>query len=108
MPQTLIRMKADILKALAHPARLAIVEFLGASGERCVCEIAEHIESAGDRTMISKHLAVLRAAGLVTDRKEGLRVFYRLNCPCVRRFLPCIEQILEERVQREHEMLKAR
>lgn len=108
MPQTLIRMKADILKALAHPARLAIIEFLAASGERCVCEIAEHIEGAGDRTMISKHLSVLRAAGLVTDRKEGLRVFYRLDCPCVARFLLCIKQMVEERVRREHEMLEAR
>ncbi|MCX8035585.1 MAG: metalloregulator ArsR/SmtB family transcription factor [Candidatus Sumerlaeia bacterium] len=108
MSRSLLRMKANVLKSLAHPTRLAMIEYLGAAGERCVCEIAEHVEGAGDRTTISKHLAVLRAAGLVSDRKEGLKVFYRLNCPCVRRFLSCIEQMVVERVRREHKALLAK
>jgi ArsR family transcriptional regulator len=102
MSRNLIEMKASVLKALAHPTRLAVVEYLGRQGgERCVCEIAE-IADAGDRTTLSKHLAVLKSAGVVSDRKEGLKVHYRLCCPCVAEFLGCIERMVRERVDEEH------
>lgn len=101
MARTLVRMKAEILKALGHPTRLALVEYLGTHGERCVCELAEMVASA-DRTTISKHLTLLKSAGVLTDRKEGLKVFYRLNCPCVKKFLLCIEQMVLTRVREEH------
>jgi len=107
MPRTLLNMKAEILKALGHPTRLAVVEMLGTEGERCVCEIAEMVEG-GDRTTLSKHLAVLKASGVVTDRKEGLKVYYRLNCPCVGQFLSCIEQMVRERIVEERAALKGR
>lgn len=106
MARSLLDMKAEILKALGHSTRLAIVELLGAHGETCVCEIAGMIPSSGDRTTISKHLAILKSSGVLSDRKEGLRVFYRLNCPCVSRFLSCIHQMLEQCVREESAALK--
>lgn len=104
MAHKLLEMKAEMLKALGHPTRLAIVESLGPDGERCVCDLAEVVDG-GDRTTISKHLAVLKAAGIVSDRKEGLKVFYRLNCPCVPKFLGCIEEMIRERVHEEQKAL---
>lgn len=78
---------------MAHPSRLAMLEAL-ADGERCVCELQKVVGS--DISTVSKHLAVLRAAGLVTDRKEGLWVHYRLRVPCVLKFMTCIEAVLED------------
>lgn len=104
MARTFLEMKAEMLKALGHPTRLAMVEMLGARGEMCVCDIVGSV-GGGDRTTISKHLAVLKAAGVVSDRKEGLNVFYRLDCACVMRFLDCIEEMIRERVREEHAAL---
>ena len=102
MARSFLDMKAEVLKALGHPTRLAIVECLGARGERCVCEIADIVAAFGDRTTISKHLAILKSARVLTDRKEGLKVYYRLDCPCVEKFLACIEQMVRECVNEEH------
>ncbi len=66
---------AEIAKALAHPIRLRILEELR-SGEACVCHL-EHILSQR-QAYISQHLARLRQAGLVTDRRDGMNVFYAL------------------------------
>jgi DNA-binding transcriptional ArsR family regulator len=86
--------KALVLKAMAHPSRLAMLEAL-ADGERCVCELQRVVGS--DMSTVSKHLALLKAAGLVADRKEGLWVHYRLRVPCVLKFMGCIEAVLTGR-----------
>lgn len=78
---------AAIFKALGHPARLRIVEELRA-GERCVCELVD--VSAGGWSTVSRHLSVLKAAGVVEDEKRGLQVYYRLVLPCVGTFLDCL------------------
>jgi ArsR family transcriptional regulator len=72
--------KARVIKALAHPTRLWMVERL-ADGERCVCEFADAVDA--DFSTVSKHLALLRQAGIVEDEKRGKQVFYRLKVPCV-------------------------
>ncbi len=79
--------RAAIFKALGHPARLRIVEELLA-GERCVCELVD--VSSGGWSTVSRHLSVLKAAGIVEDDKRGLQVFYRLALPCVGTFLDCL------------------
>lgn len=84
--------KAQVLKAMAHPSRLAMLEAL-ADGERCVCDLQKIVGS--DISTVSRHLAVMKAAGLVQDRKEGLWVHYRLRVPCVLQFMNCIEAVLE-------------
>lgn len=91
--------QAQVLKALAHPARLCVVEEL-ARGERCVCELAE---CAGvEMSTISRHLSLLRAAGVVEDEKRGAQVFYRLRARCVLNFFECLAAL--ERARREEEL----
>ena len=95
-------MRANVLKALAHPIRLAIVEFLK-GGEQCVCEIAR-IESC-DRTNISKHLSILAGAGILASRKQGLNVYYSLKCPCILEFLHCIEDVIKTDLKEKKRLL---
>lgn len=85
------KQKATIIKAMGHASRLIIIDAL-AEGEKCVCELQRLVGS--DLSTVSKHLSVMKSAGLVTDRKEGLQVFYRLRVPCVLRFFECVEAVL--------------
>lgn len=79
----------QVFKALGHPARLKMVRRL-AEGECCVCELVE-VVGLGWST-VSRHLSVLREAGVVDDEKRGLQVFYRLSLSCVARFIACLDQ----------------
>jgi DNA-binding transcriptional ArsR family regulator len=97
--------RARIIKALAHPARLFIVEELSRRGERCVCELTEMIGS--DMSTVSRHLAVLKGAGLVEDEKRGQMVFYRLRMKCIVNFFECIEDVMQCNA-RSHQQLLAR
>jgi DNA-binding transcriptional ArsR family regulator len=85
--------RARVMKALAHPSRLFIVNELS-HGERCVCELTEMV--GGDVSTVSKHLSVLKRAGIVLDDKRGVQVFYRLRVPCILNFFGCVEAVLEE------------
>ena len=85
--KTECRREAKMLKALAHPTRLAIVRRL-ADGEHCVCEF---VEAAGASfSTVSQHLTVLKYAGIVCAEKRGQSVYYRLCCPCVTKMLNCL------------------
>jgi len=84
--------KTKVLKALAHPARLWMVEQL-AAGERCVCTLVEGL--ALDFSTVSKHLLVLKNAGVVADDKRGKQVFYSLKVPCVLNFMHCVEAVIK-------------
>lgn len=95
-------LKAEVLKALAHPTRLMIVESL-AKGERCVCELNELFEA--DHSTVSKHLAILKQAGLVNDRKDGLKVYYSLECPCILNFIKCINDVILSRARKDLKVL---
>jgi DNA-binding transcriptional ArsR family regulator len=104
LDRELYEQRARIIKALAHPTRLAIAEALG-EGEVCVCELQGIAGS--DMSTVSKHLAVMKAAGVVADRKEGLRVYYRLQCPCLLRFLECVDAVIRYHAE-THTRLAAR
>ena len=82
------RRPAAVFKALGHPARLLIVEQL-AGGERCVCDLVDAVGSSW--STVSRHLAVLKAAGVLADEKRGLQVFYQLALPCVASFTGCLD-----------------
>ena len=101
----LAELKADVLKAISHPTRLMIVEML-AAGEKCVCELNEAFDA--DHSTISKHLSVLRKAGVVSDRKEGLKVFYKLEVSCIVNFINCITSVIETRAQKDLSALKGK
>lgn len=86
--------RAEIFKALGHPARLAMVEALG-DGEHCVYELQELVGS--DMSTVSKHLSTLRSVGLVESDKRGKQVFYTLKLPCTLGFIDCVDSALKER-----------
>ncbi|MFC1766415.1 ArsR/SmtB family transcription factor [Planctomycetota bacterium] len=100
----LYEMKAEIIQAVAHPIRLAVIEYLG-EGEKCVCDIVEHVDA--QRSNGSRHLALMLKAGVLECRKEGLKVFYRIKTPCILGFLGCVEKALRERVEGDAALLKA-
>jgi ArsR family transcriptional regulator len=88
--QTEYKAKARILKALAHPTRLFIVDELS-RGERCVCELTNMI--GVEMPTVSRHLSQLKSIGILEDEKRGAQVFYRLRVPCVLNFFKCIEAV---------------
>ena len=80
--------RAEVFKALGHPDRLRILEDL-ADGERCVCDLVDSVGSSW--STVSRHLSVLKAAGVLADEKRGLQVFYRVALPCVTTFMECLD-----------------
>ncbi len=85
------RAQAKVMKALAHPTRMFIVDELSRR-ERCVCELTEMI--GAEMPTVSRHLGLLKNAGLVADEKRGAKIFYRLRVPCCLSFLKCVESVL--------------
>ena len=88
--QSEYKAKARIIKALAHPSRLFIVDELS-RGERCVAELTEMI--GVEMPTVSRHLSQLKGVGIVEDQKRGSQVFYRLRVPCVLKFFNCVEAV---------------
>jgi DNA-binding transcriptional ArsR family regulator len=88
--------RAKVLKAMAHPTRLFILEELD-KAERCVCDLRDMI--GADVSTVSKHLSVLKQAGIVVDDKRGNQVFYQLRVPCILNFFDCVESVLTEQVR---------
>ncbi|KIX10751.1 ArsR/SmtB family transcription factor [Dethiosulfatarculus sandiegensis] len=88
--------RARILKALAHPTRLFMVDELS-RGPRCVAELTQMVQA--DISTVSKHLSVLKNAGVLRGTKKGTQVYYDLATPCVMDFFSCLENILEANVQ---------
>jgi len=73
-----MNLSADtVFSALAHPLRLRALLLLQEEGELCVCELTYALNTS--QPMISRHLAHLRRDGLVSDRRQGLWVYYRLH-----------------------------
>ena len=103
--QARLTTRSNILKALAHPSRLLIVEEL-AQKEHCVCELTEMI--GADMSTVSRHLSVLKGAGIIQDEKRGLQVYYRLKMPCVLRFFDCVGEVLETNAKEQWELVNVR
>lgn len=88
--------QAEVLKALANTSRLMIIDRLS----RGECSVGELVKLVGtDQSTVSKHLAILRANGIVSDRREGNTVFYRLLTPCVLDFFTCSSRVIRERAR---------
>jgi ArsR family transcriptional regulator len=90
-PPAQFRAQAKVMKALAHPTRLFIVDELS-RGERCVCELTDMV--GVEMPTVSRHLSLLKTAGLVEDEKRGAKIFYRLRVPCCLNFFQCVESVL--------------
>ncbi len=96
--------RAQILKALAHPTRLFIVERL-AEQEHCVCHLTEMI--GADTSTVSKHLSVLKNAGLLRSRKHGTIVYYSLSDACVLTATACVDRIIEQHIAEQSSYFNA-
>jgi ArsR family transcriptional regulator len=98
----LFEKQAEIAKAIAHPLRIAILDSLK-KGERCVCDIAEHI--GAEQSNVSRHLSVMVKAGVLDCHKEGLKVIYQLKCSCILDFFTCIKEVLKQQARENEKLL---
>ena len=95
--------QAKIFKALGHPSRLLMVDALR-DGEKCVCDLKELV--GDDMSTVSRHLAILREAGIVSSEKRGINVYYRLELCCLDRFLACTGELIEARAKSQLALLR--
>lgn len=103
LPTASIAEQAKIFKALGHPSRLLMVDALR-GGEKCVCELRELV--GDDMSTISRHLAVLREAGVVTSEKRGTSIYYRLKLDCLDKFLECTAHAVRQNAREQLTMLR--
>lgn len=96
--------QARIFKALGHPSRLLMVDAMRA-GEKCVCELRELV--GDDMSTVSRHLAVLREAGVVSSEKRGTSIYYRLKLSCLGNFLACTGAAVEAKAREQLEALNS-
>lgn len=89
--------RAEVMKALAHPSRLMMLDAL-ADGEKCVCELQALVGSS--MPTVSTHLAQMRNAGIIEGRRDGNQVYYRLLVPCVLKLFTCIDAVLISEAER--------
>lgn len=99
----LIELRAEILKALAQPTRLKIIDFLR-DGERCVCEIFPAI--AEEQSNTSRHLSMMLSAGVLSRRKDGLKIYYKIKQPEVLQIVDIVTQIVKQEISVRHDLLK--
>jgi ArsR family transcriptional regulator len=92
-----------VMKALSHPTRLAIIDYLK-HGEKCVCDIVAHL--GAERTNVSKHLSVMTGAGVLASQKQGLKVLYQLSAPCVVDFLKCVNACLRDQHKQNGRLMR--
>ena len=94
--------QAEIFKAIGHPIRLQIVKFLQ-DGEHTVTEIVRAVNA--EQSNVSRHLSLLRQAGVLSSRKEGLKVYYSLRIPTLTQMLSCVNDVVRSRLKDHEEVL---
>ena len=95
--------RSDILNALAQPTRLKIIDFLR-DGERCVCEIFPAIDEEQSNT--SRHLNMMLSAGVLSRRKDGLKIYYAIKHPEIFEVIDIITLIVKQEIGGRHKLLK--
>ena len=90
--------RAKIIKSMGHPVRLMMIEFLK-KGERSFSDIFDLFKL--DKSTVSKHLLVLKEAGIVTSRKSGADMIYKLEVPCVTDFFSCVTAVIDSNVKKQ-------
>ena len=95
--------RADILKALAHPIRILLVEALS-QGDRCVNELTGLANV--DQSTISRHLSQLKKAGIVSERKQGTKVVHHLACRCILTAVDCAVEVAKTETERRRAILQ--
>ncbi|MDO9124516.1 MAG: metalloregulator ArsR/SmtB family transcription factor [Deltaproteobacteria bacterium] len=95
MEERVLEMKAEVLKALAQPTRLKILELLR-NGERCICEIVPAVN--GEQSNISRHISLMQKSHLVTTRKDGVKVMVKVKDPKIFEILDRISLLLKKQI----------
>ncbi len=102
MNQNAYEARATILKALASPVRLRIVEELS-RGERCLCELQPLFTM--NKSTLSRHVAELRNVGIISERRDGVRIFLKLETPCILNIFDCAMGVIRSNAQRQAAMV---
>jgi len=95
--------RARIIKAMAHPTRLFIVDELARNGQHCVWELTKMI--GADMSTVSRHLAVLKGVGIIQDHKQGQQVYYSIRIECVPNFFDCVESVMKHNAREQRRLL---
>lgn len=96
---------ADILKAIAQPARLKIIDFL-MNGEKCVCEIFPAIDYEQSNT--SRHLNFMHKIGILSRRKDGVKIMYKVKHPEVFQIATLAATIYANEIEMHSKKIKNR
>ena len=103
MDERVIEMKAEVLKVLAQPTRLKILEFLR-NGEKCICEIVPALN--GEQSNISHHISLMQKSHLVSTRKEGVRVMVKVRDQKVFEILDSIGLLLKKQIMETGKLIQ--
>jgi ArsR family transcriptional regulator len=95
MDERILELKAEVLKTLAQPTRLKILELLR-NGERCICEIVPALN--GEQSNISRHISLMQKSNLVTTRKDGVKVMVKVKDTKVFEILDSIGLLLKKQI----------
>ncbi len=104
MEEMAIQLKAEVLKALAQPTRLKILEMLR-NGERCICEIVPAIN--GEQSNISRHISTMQKSHLITTRKDGVKVMVKVRDPRIFEILDTVGLFLKTQMQEQTRLMRA-
>jgi len=103
MEERVLELKAEVLKALAQPTRLKILEYLR-GGEKCICEIVPAIN--GEQSNISRHISVMQKSNLVTTRKDGVKVMVKVKDPKIFEILDHISLLLRRQIVEDGKLIQ--
>ena len=104
MEERAIQLKSEVLKALAQPTRLKILEMLR-TGERCICEIIPAIN--GEQSNISRHISTMQKSHLITTRKDGVKVMVKVRDPRIFEILDTVGLFLKTQMQEQSRLMRA-
>ncbi|MCA1808507.1 MAG: ArsR/SmtB family transcription factor [Kiritimatiellia bacterium] len=97
-----LQARAAVMKALASPARLKIIEILN-EGERCICEFQPLFHM--NKSTLSRHVAALKNVGIVRERREGARTYLRLATPCILKIFDCTMELIQTENTRRSDLI---
>ena len=104
MEEKILELKAEVLKALAQPTRLKILELLR-HGEKCICEIVPAIN--GEQSNISRHISLMQKSHLVMTRKDGVKVMVKVRDPKIFDILDSITTILKNGMHEQSRLIRS-
>jgi DNA-binding transcriptional ArsR family regulator len=104
MDERALYLRAEVLRALAQPTRLKILDLLR-NGERCICEIVPAIN--GEQSNISRHISVMQKSNLITTRKDGVKVMVKVRDPRIFEILDTVGLFLKAQMQEQRRVMRA-